>query len=303
MKIIRPLDVTDAVLTDSNLTETEHSEWSSATTYALGDNVQVTTGGVHSIYESAQASNLNNDPTDATNIPTWWLLVSATNKWKAFDEKIADQTVNTASITYEFTPAEWVNAAAFFNLDATDLNITMTDPTDGEVYNEDYSLVDNTAISNWYDYFFEPIVRISETLILDLPNYKDAVIDVSISVTSGNAEVGEVVLGTQKLIGDAVFGTSVGIQDYSLKERDTFGNAIITARDFSSRVEYDLVINTASIRGIQRTLSDLRATPIVWTGTDDGDYGTLVYGYYKDFDIVISEPVTSRATIEVEGLT
>ena len=299
MKIIRPITVTDAVLDSSNVTENDFAEWAVGTTYADGDKVIVLS--THRIYESLVGSNTGNDPTtdDGTN----WLDISATNRWKAFDQTITDQTANTTSITYTFDPQSLTNAIAFFNVDGVEIEVTMTDPTEGVVYNNTVSLVDNGAVDNWYGYFFEPIVRRSEIVLLDLPNYASATIDVSINANTGDdAKVGQIVFGSQKTLGLTTYGTSLGIQDYSTKDTDAFGNVVITERRFAQLVDYDVKMATSTVRDVQKTLASYRATPIVYTGTDDGTYGDLVYGYYRSFGINISTPSYSDATIEVEGL-
>lgn len=299
MKIIRPITVTDAVLDSSNVPENDFAEWASGTTYADGDKVIVLS--THRIYESLVGSNTGNDPTtdDGTN----WLDISATNRWKAFDQTITDQTTNTTSVTYTFDPQSLTNAIAFFNVDGTEIEVTVTDPTDGVVYDNTVSLVDNGAVDNWYGYFFEPIVRRSEIVLLDLPNYASATIDVSINANTGDdAKVGQIVFGSQKTLGLTTYGTSLGIQDYSTKDTDAFGNVVITERRFAQLVDYDVKMATSTVRDVQKTLASYRATPLVYTGTDDGTYGDLVYGYYRSFGINISTPSYSDATIEVEGL-
>lgn len=299
MKIIRPVTVTDSVLVSSNLTEDDYPVWSSSTTYAVGDRVILTS--THRIYESVIVSNLNNDP--SLNDLTKWINLGATNKWKAFDGVLADQATNTTSITYSLTPNSLVNALALFNLSAETLNVTVTDPTDGEVYNKDYALTDNSLIDNWFSYFFEPIVKKSEIILLDLPSYTTATIDITLSINPGDlVSVGEIVFGNQKTLGFTLYNTVVGIQDYSRKTVDDFGNATITKRRFAQTVDYDVKVNTNLVRDVQKTLSEYRATPIVFTGTDGGTYGDLVYGYYRSFAINISTPSLSDATIEVEGL-
>jgi hypothetical protein len=297
MKIIIPLTVTDAMLIAHNINETDHSAWSAAISYALG--ARVISPTTHKIYESLQGSNLNHALTDTD----WWLEVSATNRWKMFDRKIADQSSNAGSIALTLSPGEIVNAVALFNVSADELTIVVTDSTDGEVYNRTIGLVDNSMIEDWYAYFFEPIARQYEVVLFDLPSYGTAEIDITLSVTSGNAAVGEIVIGRQKQFGHTLYGTSVGIVDYSRKERDTFGNAVIVERDYSQRVDFDLSLNTQHIREMQRTLSSIRAQPVVWSGTEDGEFGMLVYGYYRDFDIVIANYAFSDCTIQVEGLT
>jgi len=200
MKIIRPVTITNTVLDSSNLAENDYAAWSGATTYALGDRVILTSK--HRIYESAINSNLNNNP--ALNDPTKWINVGATNKWKPFDGVIADQATNTTTITYSLIPSSLVNAIAFFNLNATTLNVTVDDPTDGIVYDEDFPLVDNGAVENWFSYFFEPIVRKSELIALDLPNYASATIDITITGDTGGPLVGAAFIFTVGITGPPV---------------------------------------------------------------------------------------------------
>lgn len=299
MKLIRPITVTDSVLDSSNVPENDYAEWSSGTTYADGDRVIVLS--THRIYESLVGSNTGNDPTtdDGTN----WLDIGATNRWRAFDNTITDQVTNTTSITYSFDPQSLTNSIAFFNLDAVEVQVTMTDSVEGVVYDNTVSLIDNSAVTDWWGYFFEPIIRKPDIVLFDLPNYITAILDVTISTTTGStAKVGQIVFGNQKVLGLTTYGTTVGIQDYSTKDTDAFGNVVITERRFAQLVDYDVKVSTTAVRDVQKTLASYRATPIVYSGTDDGTYGDLVYGYYRNFGINISTPSFSDATIEVEGL-
>jgi hypothetical protein len=302
MDIIKPITVTDSVLTSTNIAENDYAEWNSATTYAIGDNViSVTT---HRIYESVTASNLNNDPTtdDGTN----WLNIGATNRWKAFDKYISDPVSNTTSIQYTLTPPNGSipSAVALLNLKGISANVTVTDSVDGEVYNTDIDLLDNRNIVDWYTYFFEEQVQREEALFLDIPPYIGAVVSVTVQEEVGQtAELGQLVFGFLSDVGLTVYGTSIGIEDYSIKDRDAFGNAIIVERNFSQTVDFDVKFETQNARKIQKTLAALRATPVVYLGSTDVSYGTLVYGFYRRFDITLETPSYAFASIEVEGLT
>lgn len=302
MDIIKPITVTDSVLTSTNIAENDYAEWNSATTYAIGDNViSVTT---HRIYESVTASNLNNDPTtdDGTN----WLNIGATNRWKAFDNYLSDPVSNTTSIQYTLTPPNGSipSAVALLNLKGISANVTVTDSVDGEVYNTDIALLDNRNIVDWYTYFFEEQVQREEALFLDIPPYIGAVVSVTVQEEVGQtAELGQLVFGFLSDVGLTVYGTAIGIEDYSIKSRDAFGNAIIVQRNFSQTVDFDVKFETQNARKIQKTLAALRATPVVYLGSTDVSYGTLVYGFYRRFDITLETPSYAFASIEVEGLT
>ena len=66
--VVSPLTITDAMLTTSNVAETDYSAWSSGATYALDDRVILTS--THKVYQSLQAGNTNKDPLTQ---PLWWI--------------------------------------------------------------------------------------------------------------------------------------------------------------------------------------------------------------------------------------
>lgn len=302
MQAIQPLTITDSILTSSNVAENDYGEWASGTTYSLGDRVIVVS--VHKVYESASNGNIGNDPTtdDGTN----WILVGATNRWKAFDQKLSDPVTNANSITYTLTTTQSiVNSLAFFNLSADSVQITVTPSGSGSpVYDETFFLLDTTSVIDWYTYFFEPATtKERELLVTDLPSYPNAVIVITISDAGETTKVGQIVLGNLVSLGRTGYGTTVGIEDYSTKERDTFGNAIILERAFAQKADYEVEIITQDTRRVQRFLATYRATPVVWIGNQDPSYGLIVYGFYTQFSINLATPSVSYTTLEVEGLT
>ena len=302
MQVIEPVTITDSLLTSSNVPEDDYSAWASGTTYNLGDRVISTT--THKVYESATNSNVGNDPT--TDNGTNWITVGATNRWKAFDQKISDPVTQANSIQYVITTTtDLINSLAFFGLEADTVQIVVVETTGSTtVYDKTYQLQDNTDVVNWYTYFFTPATaKDKELLVVDLPSYTGAEITITITDTGNTAEVGQIVLGTLTSLGRTGYGTTIGIEDYSRKERDTFGNAIIIERAFAQKADFEVELTTQDARRIQRVLALYRATPIVWIGNQDTSYGLILYGFYTQFSINLQTPSISYATIEVEGLT
>lgn len=301
MQIIKPVTVTDSILTSSNVAETDYAEWASGTTYSTGDRVIVLSN--HSVYESVINSNLGNDPTtdDGTN----WLRLGATNRWKAFDQKISDQVTNTTTIQYNLSDANSnITAIALFGLSGISANVTVTDSVEGEVYNQTISLIDSRNIVDWYTYFFEEQVQRETAQFLNIPPYLGSDVQVTVSAATGDtAKLGQLVLGFLSEIGATAYGTSISIEDFSRKETDVFGNFIVVERAYAQLADFDIQFSTANARKIQRTLAEYRATPIVWIGSEDTAYGTTIYGFYRRFDLNLETPSISFGAIEVEGLT
>ena len=63
-----------------------------------------------------------------------------------------------------------------------------------------------------------------------------------------------------------------------------------------------LVLATDAIDDIHRSLAALRATPVLWIGSESFESLT-VYGFYKEFSIDIAYPTVSYCSLTIEGLT
>lgn len=303
MNIIRPVEVTDAVLTSSNVPETDAPEFLIGTSYALDDEVMVSTDGVHSVFVSLQAANQGNQPeNDDLIAPVFWARKSATNTWAMFSNQINDQTEMADEIIVVIDAGSLVDGIAFFNLEAQSITIVVDDPVDGIVYDETITLIDASGVNDWFAWYFEPIVRQDVAGVLDLPPYANATITVTITNTGNTAKCGVMTFGAQRRLGATDYGTGIGIVDYSRKERDTFGNSVIIKRNFVKRANYAVTADTAYVATIQQTLSSLRTVDMAWIGSVDFP-STIIFGYYKDFDVILSSPSKSQLSIEVEGLT
>lgn len=295
MRIIKPVAVTPAVLTSSNVPETDWPQWLVGSAYAVGD--KVIRG--HKIYE-ALVAHTGADPATDTSDPPKWLDLGATNRWRMFDDKVGTLTKQAGSVSVELTPGAVINSLAMFNVQGTTVDVTLTDPVDGIVYSKTVQLVD-AGVANWYDWFFLPIGKQTDLVLLDLPAYGTATLTVTVNSPTGDAAVGSLLIGSQVELGVAVYGSGVGIIDYSRKTTDDFGNTSVVQRAFSKRAEFDVVVDTQDVGRILRVLSGVRGTPVVWIGEASYE-STIVYGYYRDFAISIAGPSVSDATITVEGL-
>ena len=298
MKLIRPETVTDTIFQSSDVPEADYSAWLVGTTYALADRVIVTTPNIHKIYESQQAANTGNDPT--TDDGTWWLEVSSTNRWKLFNGIVQEQTVQAGGMEYVLQSPTVVNSLALINVDCAEVTVTVDDATEGQVYNQTFSLISDSGIQDWYAYFFEPIVRDDRLAILNLPPYANADITVTFTDT-GTAKCGALIIGQFADLGFSQHGASFSIIDYSTKTTDSQGRVTITDGPYANKLDVDVILDTAVFGTVRNILADLRTTPCAWIA-EENNRNSIVYGYYREFDIILSNPTTSRCSLEIEGL-
>lgn len=291
MKLIRPTTITDSILTSSSVAEADAATWSSGTTYALDATVIKS----HRIWRSLQAANTNHDP--ATS-PTWWLDTGPTNRWAMFDSVVGTETTATSSITVTLTPGR-CDALALLEVTAANVHVAMVVGAE-TVYDRTVDLLDNSVVTDWYSYFFEPEVRANYLVITDLPVFGEGVITITIT-GSGTVACGLCVVGLQSSLGSLLRSPSVGINDYSRKSADDFGNTILVKRSYSKRLGARLVLDNNDVDRVVRVLAGLRATPVVWIGSEYFD-ALVVYGFYKDFDVDIAYPNVSYCSLTIEGM-
>jgi hypothetical protein len=285
------------VLIATNVPEDDAAPWA-AGSYSSGNTVLFD----HQVYEALATTSAQPDIGAAADPPSW-LLLGAANRWKMFDGIISNQTEQLGIISVSIRPGTPVNALALFGVNGSELSVRVTDPVAGIVYDETRPLQDNSAITNLYAYFFEDIVPIRDVVVLDLPSYRNATIDITIVAGADVARCGELVLGRQREIGRAAFGLSHGIDSYSKVQRnEDFGDITIVKRAYSKRCDYDVILQTNRVDAVQDLLASIRDTPIVYIG-DRNRRSTIVYGFFRTFTIVLSNPATSTCSIEVEGLT
>lgn len=173
--------------------------------------------------------------------------------------------------------------------------------TTSTVFDYTFNLQSDSGVDSWYDYFSENIVYKTDLVLTDLPLYTDPQVRAVITGT-GTVLCGTMQLGQTRELGAAVYGARAGIQDYSKKDVDAFGNYTIVPRAFAKRTSLKLVTDNAQIDELHAMLADYRTTPAVWVGVDD--YAcTWVFGFYKDFAVEIAQLQKSYLTLEIEGLT
>lgn len=280
---------------------TVYGVWSSGTTYTTGDMVTGVGATAHMLFKSI-AGGLNKALPAGAASNSDWTYVGATTPWKPFDGVVQDQALSNYHIGYCIQGVGRIDAFAAFNMAAAKVRVMVYDPTDGYVLDSTVSLVATSGINTWATYFKEPIKRLVDAALDSLLGYQGAYTIVSFIDPSGVVGLGEVVLGQELQIGDTQYGASVGIQDYSIKQQDGFGNWTIVKRAYSKKQQAEVWCNESDSDQVVQTLATYRATPIVYWGADQYK-ATLVYGFYKDFSLAYTYFKKHVLSVQIEGLT
>lgn len=308
MYVIRSIDLTSS-LVSSTLAENDYSAWASGSTYSLGNRVISTT--THKTYEAAGPIATGINPTLAANQLTdedvsgdnKWIVVGATNRWKPFDQHISDPASIGTSATWVFTAPSRITALAFFGLSAGAITIRVRNTSATLIHNETHEIVDTSDITNWFEFFFwEPAY--SESLVLtDIPAFPGYELEIEVTAASGG-EVGQIVAGPIVQLGTSGENTEIGFLSFSTKERDSFGNAVLLARDYADTVSFSFMLaDRTDAARVRRLVSELDGSAHAWMASPDDPIGTLVFGFVGGDGFRVPLPQNPVATLEIEGLT
>jgi hypothetical protein len=296
LQLVRATAITAAMLTATDVPETDYAAYAAGTAYGAGDRVIVVAD--HKVYQSLQAANTGNTPSTS---PLWWVEVGPTNRWKAFDLSSSTATEQAGSLYYELTTGSATNAVALLNIvGVTSVRVRVTDPVFGVVYDQTTALGTAPDETGWWAWFFGARSQPTQFLALDLPSYPNAVVRIDLT---GAISVGVIMLGQIKTFGLGVSaGVRIGIQDYSRKERNEWGDVNLVQRAYANRASLSLLIANTEIDPLKDALTSVRATPCLWIASESF-VATVVFGFYTEFEINIAYTKNSECTLNIEGLT
>lgn len=300
-KLIRPITITDAMVTDHNVTETDTTEWLPATNFSINQTCMVTTTAngadvaTHGIYKSIHSgTNTNHDPTDANGY-LYWELTGYTNAWKMFDQSYQTQTVFANTIEVEIAPGTMVTSVALLNLEAGSVTVEQT----GSGYSETFDLVSH-VVTSWWEYFTEVPIRTGDIVVSNIPPYANETLTITIDNTGNNAKCGVLVVGKAKFLGATQWEANRSINDYSIATEAVDGSISLTQGAFSKRLSVEFKVPAGYESEATRILEYYRATPLVFVGSEDYSM-TIIYGFLGSWAVPISN--TGRnAYAEIKGL-
>lgn len=308
MEYIVPVLITDASLLSSNVAMPDALE----STYTVWDIGQTITAGDIRFYDETDkhwiVRALQNHTTSALNEPTgqdddtFWVKLREANRWRMFDQGSTSQTENADTITVSLAISGAVNSIYFGNLDANSIHVEMLDINDNVIYEQTFSLVNDSLIYDWYTYMFAPFTQYKDLYVNDMPIYYSTTINITITKTGSTAKCGVCAIGQRKYVGFTEYGKlRWGIRSYSVKEVNEFGDTILTRRKSKRIATVNAMVSNGSEDGIMEELREQDGYAMVFIVADEFRT-TYIYGFYRDFYATAIYPSHSEFNFEVEEL-
>lgn len=303
MIIIKPITLTDAMITSHSIAETEVA-WSALPTYAAADVVKY---GNHKKYSSKQGSNLNNIPTAYPDEGAWWLDEGSTNRWNMFDLVTNIESSGTSPVSFTLTPGTPVSALHFDGIVSDTIDISVSDGV-SEVYARTVDTRTRDILS-WADFYYEPYRYKKYVILHDLPRgVANPVITITLTSSTGTCSLEGFIFGIHYVLGDSMAeGANYTRLSYSQFDKDNFGTVRLTPRGGASKANVRVSLDPRSVDRVMNLLEEFDAQVLSWSAVSSMDLQFFrpfaIRGVYRSpFSLDVAKYVRADLTLEIEGI-
>lgn len=302
LSLMKPVVITDAMFTSSTAAETDYAAYNAATTYAVGNRCISTT--THRIYESLVAGNLNHDPTNIDNrigLTPFWLDVSATNKWKMFDDQVASQTTVATPLTVVLHPG-YFNSFGLMAIDAENIDYTVKDAPAGNVIKSYSGSLEGSTPFDYYEYFFSPFQPLTDFVVSGIDPYNDMQITITLTKATGNVSSGMLQVGDLMPLGSTQYGAKAKPKTYSYIKINDYGENEIIRRKKAKDMTFTAWLKLEDANSVLETIGNLLDVPCLVICSDAANYSGLRSFGLLSADISYDHPEDCMLSGSVNGL-
>ena len=298
-------------LVSTDVTASTYTEYASGTTYGVGTNVKVSyesdgTTPLSSVLEfkSSAASNTGNYPPD--NLDKWSPLgvdnMAVCNRDACLDGYINTKTSRLGSMEYVLD-VSGTNAIGLFNVQAKTVSLDLVYDGSSVATGEESLII--YPEKNWWSYFNNDL-EWSKSVLWTYPRFSASELTINFDYyPTENTECGMIVAGLEKYIGSTVYGAKIGMRDYGMSETDDLGRISLSpGSNYSRTRSIELWLYRDQVELVEQRLIDIRGTACIFDCNNPGlyDKSLIIYGYYRDFYIVIECPTMCKCVLEIEGM-
>lgn len=276
----------------SNFTDENYEIWDSTKEYQTGDFVIFQ----NQIYKCATSGISSVSP----NLDIYkWVNFGFMNSRRFMDNQVSTISTNKNDTQIVIKTEKEIDTIALFKLDGAFVEIY---DKNGKLLTEKINLTYKNSRS-WWQYFFGEWTYKHDAIIkLDKP-YKG---EITIKIYKGKfgANLGHLVLGNRFFIGVSIYGAKIGIVDYSKITSDEFGNKNFSKGKNAKFTDILVVVGSERVDTVREELEKLAGRVALFIG-DEREYGyqsLMIFGYYKDFSILLDNYKTSECQISIEGV-
>jgi hypothetical protein len=306
MRVLRTK--TFEVLENEAIVTRDIPEWTEEKSYARAERTRRLIPADHSAIDATEIEYVfeaaaDNTTSDPASDPLGWIKEGASESNMLFDRFMNTKSKFAigAGVTIK---AQRISALFLGNFNG-EAKI--------EVMNEDSEVkfektlrsrgAEYEPIASWYDYFYPDLIADAgeSDKIVEFPTFYDMFLRVT--ALNRPLSIGKIAVGNLFSLGQTRNMPSVGVTDFSIKQADEKGNTYLEQRSYRKDGSFNLIIPNGAFDKVFGMLTALRAKPTVWIADERGGFSTLViYGFYRNFQLVFQGRNGNECSLEIEGL-
>ena len=242
------------------------------------------------------------DPELGVNLsPPTWVDIGAVNRWMPFDKQPSQQAVSGDPMYYKLKPGEFVRTLSIFNISrVSSINVKVTNPADGVIYDKEFDLVDNSNVVDMWTYLTLPISFKKELIITDLVCFRDS--EIEITINGNEPAVGAIVAGNESPAGRCVTGTGVRSNQFSIRKENGFGGFDIIQRGVGKIVRFRVDYDISQIEYLTNLLESIDSVYCVFIGDLPNGKTISVYGVLDPYQSDFETPTVNTLEFDVLGV-
>ena len=254
------------------------------------------------VHTAVKAVNVNKPPESS---PEFWVEVSATTRWAPMDKRINTMARRPSPMTYKLAPGRIIQGIGLAEMEGVTSVRLLVEAAGGLVLMDQTYDLDATSITNWTE-FFTPDVQYRRSLpLFHLPARSDATYTITLS-GPGEVGLGILLIGRVHDIGLLQYGFKLGLEDYSRKSKDDWGNTVIDdERGFSETFSGIFELKNGQLTANKRLFASNRARVLMIVGVPGHDTltePTTAVGFYTDWNVEVPYRDYSAVSVSFEGL-
>jgi hypothetical protein len=233
----------------------------------------------------------------------YWLDLGPTNRWAWADTAVKTQMIyREGTFQMSIRPGKRIDTVGFVNTQGSAMTIEVIDGnTETVKQTKVLPLVGGMKTASWHEFFFASRSGEDNGLITGITCSSVDTVRITVEPLDGEVRIGFIAPGVLENLGVSVYGSNIGIMDFSLHERDEWGNAILRPGDYADRLDQDFEIENKKLAAVKKRLTALRAKTVLWVAAIDVP-STIILGVYEEFEIVLEYWSWSTANISLRGM-
>lgn len=226
-----------------------------------------------------------------------WERIETLNRFKMFDQFLNTVTTNNGNIEV-LLHAPSTQALFLGNIYADSVEIEVLDLNENIIESFESSLFN--PISDWQDYFFGDWITERKNNVLFERSTLTMEVTYRIKLIGDVCACGILTIGKSSFIGNTQYEIQDEAIDYSSVVTDTAtGETYLFQGNEAPLLSIDLYVNTSMVDSVKKKLKDARGLPVIFY---DALETTKVYGFIKKRSTLISGPVKTVITLDIQGL-